>query len=353
MRMISLKRKRFAAAYLLFILLLGACARNSDPVVREQLFAFGTLVEISLYNTDRQLADRAIDYARQEFDRMHRDWHAWQPGVLTGLNESLASGRTVAVPDDLGELIQRAKSLSLQSDGLFNPAIGRLVRLWGFQQDEFEITRPPAVTAIKEILAVLPDMSQLSISNNKVASANPSLQLDLGAIAKGYGIDQVMNGFVELGVSDAIINCGGDLRVIGRHGDRPWRIGIRDPRNAGVLASVELSDDESIFTSGDYERFFEWEGQRFHHILDPRTGFPADSAVSVTVIHTDAATADAAATALFVAGPENWHDIARQMGIGYVMLVDSEGVIHMNPAMERRLRIEADPKPGIHISEPL
>jgi thiamine biosynthesis lipoprotein len=183
-------------------------------------------------------------------------------------------------------------------------------------------------------------------------SHNPEVTLDLGAFAKGYGIDLGIQQLREMGITNAIINAGGDLRAIGQHGDRPWKIGIRHPRKQGVLASIELQGDESIFTSGDYERKFEHQGKRYHHIIDPRTGYPAQASSSVTVIHTDAATADAATTALFIAGPKKWHEIARAMGIKYVLLIDREGNAHMNPAMQQRIHFEQPPGKLI-VSEPL
>ena len=144
------------------------------------------------------------------------------------------------------------------------------------------------------------------------------------------------------GIHNAIVNAGGDLRAIGTHGARPWHIGIRHPRKDGILASIDSAGDTSIFTSGDYERLFEVNGKRFHHILDPRTGYPATGTVAVTVVHENGAIADAAATALFVAGPADWADIARQMGIDRVMLVDSEGTIHMTPAMRTITKLAPD-----------
>jgi len=155
------------------------------------------------------------------------------------------------------------------------------------------------------------------------------------------------------GIANAVINAGGDLRVIGQHGERPWRIGIRHPRRDGVIAWIDAKTDESIFTSGDYERFYIHDDKRYHHILDPRTGYPAAGATSVTVIHVDAGLADAAATALFVAGPDRWHEIAHAMGVKYVMLIDAEGRIHMNPAMQKRVHLTNAKTSHIVLSQPL
>ncbi len=182
---------------------------------------------------------------------------------------------------------------------------------------------------------------------------NPAVSYDLGAFAKGYALDRAIERLHELGINNAIVNAGGDLRAIGQHGERPWRIGIRHPRQDGILASVEISGDASVFTSGDYERFFEVDGKRYHHIIDPRSGYPANKTTSVTIIHDNAATADAAATALFVAGPDDWVMIARNLHIRFVMLIDTDGIIHMNPAMQSRIQLEPDTNTEIRLSQPL
>ena len=178
--------------------------------------------------------------------------------------------------------------------------------------------------------------------------------LNFGAFAKGYAIKLGIKQLQTLGIDNAIINAGGDLSVIGQHGNRAWNIGIRHPRENSVLASVEVKNDESVFTSGDYERFYIYQSKRYHHILNPKTGYPTDDAQSVTVIHSDAGRADAAATALFVAGSKNWQTIAKSMGIRHVMLVDAEGNIQLTPAMEKRIKfLNKSPTSRIIISEEL
>jgi thiamine biosynthesis lipoprotein len=181
-------------------------------------------------------------------------------------------------------------------------------------------------------------MDGIHIENNVLRSDNPVVKLGFGGFAKGTAVDTAIEALKQQGIENAIINIGGDLRAIGRHGERPWRIGIRHPRQEGqILASVTVNDNESVFTSGDYERYFSYEGQRYPHILDPRTGHPARDNISVTVVHTQAALADAAATALVVAG-EQWPEIAASLGIDRVMLMRADGQIEMTPAMTEQVR---------------
>ncbi|MGD8311059.1 MAG: FAD:protein FMN transferase [Gammaproteobacteria bacterium] len=341
---------------LIFLLSLAcvnlACSRE-EAVFHDRFFAFGTLIEITLYGVEQERAIRASDIIEREFHQRHTDWHAWEPGILNTTNAQLATLEPFTADPAILPLLVEAGRLSRLSQGLFNPTIGKLIALWGFQADELPLGTLPDPGAIKTLVEQAPSVRDVTITGERIQNSNPAVQYDLGAFAKGYAIDRSIDRLRELGIENAIINTGGDLRGIGRHGDRPWRIGIRHPRESGVLASVELDGDDSVFTSGDYERYFEVDGKRYHHIIDPRSGFPADTTTSVTVIHSDAATADAAATALFVAGPGEWLDIARRMGVHYVMLVDTSGVIHMNPAMQERIRFEPGMSADIRVSEPL
>ena len=192
-------------------------------------------------------------------------------------------------------------------------------------------------------------MTDLELQDGRARTDNPRLQLDLGAFAKGVAVDRAIAALRAAGIDNAIVNAGGDLRAIGAR-ERPWRIGIRHPRAPGVLASIETRGDESIFTSGDYERYFEAEGTRYHHIIDPRSGYPARGTASLTVIHTEAATADAAATALFVAG-DAWPRTAADMGINRVMRVRADGTVEMTPAMAGRIRFETETEPAVMLRE--
>ncbi len=330
------RRTGAAAAWIAAALLFFPPGARTATVTAD-MPVFGTRVEITLYGVERARAARALEGLRTLFARMHREWHAWEESPVVRLNRRLAAGGWVPVPPDLRALIVASKRLYRASGGRFNPAIGRLVALWGFHRQDWTDARPPPPAAVRALLARHPGMDDVRVRGNAVRSRNPAVALDFGAIAKGYGLDRAVAVLRRMGIRNALLNAGGDLRAIGRHGGRPWRIGIRNPAG-GVLATLEVDGDASVFTSGDYERGYTYRGRRYHHILDPRTGYPARGTRSVTVLfHGDAASADAAATALFVAGPRDWYRVARRMGAAGVLLIASDGTIHMNPAMARKV----------------
>jgi len=337
---------------LLLAVFLTGCS-NTGTVFRDRFFALGTLIEVSIYGVDPALATRACARIEQDFLTMHTNWHAWQPGALSSTNEQLATMKPFTPDPSVLPLLQEAGRLSQLSNGLFNPAMGKLIALWGFHDDALPVGTLPDTAAITALVEQAPGVDDVTFTGTQLVNHNPAVSYDLGAFAKGYAIDRAIERLREFGIQNAIINAGGDLRAIGQHGDRPWRIGIRHPRQNDILASLEINGDASVFTSGDYERFFEVDGKRYHHIIDPRSGYPADKTTSVTVIHENAATADAATTALFVAGPDEWVEIARNMHIGLVMLIGADGIIHMSPAMQSRIHIEPGMVVDIRLSEPL
>ncbi len=340
---------RFLPFLVLALALFASGCQQAPREYKRTLLVFGTLVNITLRDVDEKLAQKSFEQIRQDLELMHFLWHPWKRGPLGRTNALLATGGWFSVNASVLPLIEKGRDLAGITDNLFNPAIGRLIALWGYHQDEPPTGPPPTKEAIEKLLAQHPRMSDIEFDGLRIRSRNPAVQLDFGAMAKGLAIDRVINYLHSQGIRNAIINAGGDLKVIGSHGDRPWRIGIRHPRKQGeVLAALNVNDGESVFTSGDYERFYVYQGRRYHHIIDPRTGYPADQTTSVTVIHTNAATADAAATALFVAGPGGWQAIARKMQLRYVMLVDKNGQIIMTPAMAKRIALtEIDHKPII------
>jgi len=329
---------------LLLIATLGitACSEAPPQVHKAKLFTLGTLVDVSVLHQDEAATQQAVEIVESELAIINRQWHAWRDSPLTAINQQLALGETVTIDAATYRFIKQAQTLAADSNQLFNPTIGSLVERWEFHSDDRPNGAPPTKANIDELLKQAPSMANITLTETTLASNNPAVQFDFGAFGKGYAINRAIEQLKQAGIENAIVNAGGDLSAIGSKGKQPWRIGVRHPTSAGVIAAIETDGDESVFTSGNYERFFDFDGKRYHHIIDPRSGYPANNAISVTVIHHNAATADAAATALFIAGVKEWPQIAQQMGIDKVMLIDEALTIYMTPQMAQRIHIEID-----------
>lgn len=332
----------------LIIITLSGC--NTPPeaeslTYQHSIFSFGTIIDVSLNGVSEDVAEKAFDQLEADFRYMQLTWNPAVNSAIARNNLLIKSTEWFSDAPSVRPLLLEATQLSNASENLFNPAMGKLIKLWGFNSEEHETGIPPDDEAIKQLLATRPSMNDLEIKGVQLRSKNPAVSLNFGGFAKGYGIRQEMKMLTDSGIKNAIINAGGDLEATGQHGNRPWRIGIIHPRKKDtVLAYLDIKRHESVFTSGDYERFFIYENKRYHHIIDPRTGYPAEGIQSVTVIHPDSAVADAAATALFVAGVKDWHRIAKSMGVSYVLLIDENGTAHMNPKMQARIKFQQPTK---------
>lgn len=326
----------------LLSLLLSGC--SSHQVYQQQRYIFGTLVEVSIYGESKAHADEMIDKVMQKFGQMHLELHAWKPSDITRLNQAFAEGKKEKISPEIARILRDATRLSDASGRLFNPAIGNLIGLWGFQNDEFKPVRPDP-EKIGKLVAENPEMDDIAIGKDDVAySRNPAVRLDLGGFAKGYALDVAASMLHEAGVKNALINIGGNIMALGRHGNRPWHVGIQNPRGSGAIAELDLDDGEAIGTSGDYQRYFILDGKRYCHIIDPRTGNPAQGVRAVTVLIPSGAHAgalsDAASKPLFISGVAGWRKAARQIGVDQALLIDASGKIHITPAFAKRIRFE-------------
>jgi thiamine biosynthesis lipoprotein len=306
---------------------------------KAQFYVFGTVVDVTVWSADEENTGEAFSDISKAFRDMHRDWHAWEPGKLTEINEAFSRSQAVEAPPDVIEMTERAQHIEELSGGRFNPAIGGLIRLWGFHTSDYPILGPPPQEAeITALLKQRPSSLDIEIEENIMRSANPAVQLDFGGIAKGYAIDIACQLLRDRGIDNAIVNAGGDLKTIGNHGDRPWRIAIRSP-GGGVVGSLEAGTDEAIFTSGNYERFRLDDNERYPHILDPRSGWPVQDLASATVITREGILADAAATAVIVAGLDDWEAVAEALQLDQVLIVDEYGLVYMTPKMAERIEL--------------
>jgi FAD:protein FMN transferase len=328
---------------LLTTLAVFGCGQAGAADYRASSYVFGTVVEITVVHGDTVLAQEAVAQVFREFDRMHRQLHAWRPGELVALNQAIASGeKNIPTTKEIAELIRGAQRLAAQSEDLFNPAIGKLVGLWSFHRN-----KPggplPGSEEIARLIRANPRMSDLSVQGDAVTSTNPAVQLDFGGYAKGYALDRAADMLRENGIENALVNVGGNIMALGRRAGRPWRIGLESPRGKGVLATIEVADGEAIGTSGDYRRYFEIDGRRYSHIIDPRTGHPVPGVRSVTVLVPKQAGAgalsDAASKPIFIEGRGGWKEAAARMGVSCAMLVDADGVVHVTRELSARIRV--------------
>ncbi|NCN43315.1 MAG: FAD:protein FMN transferase [Piscirickettsiaceae bacterium CG_4_9_14_3_um_filter_43_564] len=328
---------------------LPACTPSTLPPVQQTFYVFGTEVNVEIVDTPKAKALTAITAIEQRFHQFNRDWHAWEKGgILSQINQAIANGKPIDVPETVKQFIVKSQQLAAQSDYLFDPGIGQLIALWGFHSEDWQ-GPPPTEADIQAWLNQRPSIKALYFKGTQLYSHNPKVQLDFGGNAKGLALDIAIQTLKKSGINNAIVNIGGDMRIIGTkapqdaqsHGEQQaWHIGIQDPdQPQKPIAWMAVSGDESIVTSGSYQRFFEWQGQRYSHIINPNTGYPAQPFLSVTVIHSDATTADAAATALMIAGPEKWQKIAQQMGIRLAVLIDPNRKIYFTPDMASRLHL--------------
>jgi thiamine biosynthesis lipoprotein len=328
-------------ALLLGLLLSQLGCSKAPQDHRQTLLVFGTLLEIQAYTDQPELFSEAVKSLDKTFQKMHREWHAWKgEGELVQLNRALAQGKAHQVSAELSALLEQAKGYAIDSEHMFNPAIGKLIGLWGFHSDQPPGGPPPKSDDIETLLASNPNMEDVRFEDNLIRSTNPMVAIDLGAFAKGYALNLAIDELKRMGIENAIVNAGGDLCVSGQHGERPWVIGIRHPLGEGVIASVAVSHGECVLTSGNYERYREFEGVRYAHIIDPRSGYPVAHVASATVISHQGGLADAAATALSVAGPSDWERIAAKMGLKEVMMVDDQGKVYLTPQMQSRIEFQ-------------
>lgn len=328
------------------VLSLAAC-EGKEPLYQEQGYVFGTLVDVTVYGESEPRARQAVGDVLHEFQRLHDMLHAWQPSELSELNTAFAEGESKAVSPELAAMLRDAAQLSQQSQGLFNPAIGGLVQLWGFHADEFKAALPDE-KQIAQWVAANPQMSDIVFDQGKVRSNNKAVRLDLGGYAKGYALDRAAEILRKQGIRNALVNIGGNVLALGQHGKRPWRVGIQHPRKPGALATLELRDGEAIGTSGDYQRYFMLGGKRYCHLIDPRNGHPAQGVQAATVLTRGARAgilSDATSKPLFIAGTNGWRAAALQMNLPEAMLVDGMGNIHLTAGLQKRLEFTDK---GIH-----
>ena len=322
--------------------LLAACSAEPAPYKQES-YVFGTRVELTVAGLPEAQARPAAAEALADLDRLHRKLHAWQPGSdLTRLNAAFAAGRSAPVDAELAELIRDGQAMEGQADGLFDPAIGRLVALWGFHADSFAPVVPDPA-ALAALLAARPSMADIRLEDGTVQSRNRAVALDFGGMAKGWALDRVAVILKRHGVRDALINIGGNVLALGeKSAGTPWKIGLQHPRQPEAMAVLSLKGGEAVGTSGDYQRYFDSGGRRHCHLIDPRDGDSDCRMQAATVLVEGGPDAglrsDVATKPIYLAGPPAARRYAGRFGIRAVLVVDGQGQAWLSPAMAARLQ---------------
>lgn len=347
-----MKRKVLTAAGIcigILILTEGSRYFVQNQKCQKQLFAMDTYMEFTAYGKN---SEKAVDAAIEEVQKLDAMLSAENSkSEVYALNEQ----GNLQATDDLAELILRGKEIYQETDGLFDDTIYPVMKLWGFPTGNYHV---PTAAEVQKKLALV-DGNKVEIQTRdsdekgrdskektKFVTLGADQQIDFGGIAKGYTGQKLAELFQEYGVSSALVSLGGNIQAIGTKPDgSSWKVGIRDPKGGqqdyiGVL-SVE---NQAVVTSGGYERYFEEDGKTYIHIINPRTGYPADGdLLSVTIVSRDGTLADGMSTALYIMGYEKACQFWRQRREEFnVILVTDDGKIHISENLKENFQTECD-----------
>jgi thiamine biosynthesis lipoprotein len=301
----------------------------------------GSELRVAIWSADEPKALPAIDAVFDEFDRLDRLLSVWKEGSEI-LRLNAAAGRhPVPVSDDTREVLQMGRQVGDWTSGKFDITFAALSGLWKFDHDQDN--RIPDPAAVAERLPFI-DYRAVEIDPRQGTAfiARPGVQVHLGGVGKGFAVDRGVRILRSRGYVNFLIQSGGDMYASGRHGDRPWRVAIRDPRGEGNFASLDL-EDAAISTSSDAERYFIKDGRRYHHILDPDSGQPARLNRSVTIFAQRSYLADALATGVFVLGPEKGMELIQRFDVEGVIVSATNDVL-VSPGLRGRLALLAPPR---------
>jgi len=306
----------------------------------------GSELRIAVWTNDERrarVANEAIEAVFAEFNRLEALMTVWRADSDISRLNAAAGRRPVAVSADTIAVLRDARQISEWTGGKFDVTFGALNDLWRFDQDQDNTIPDPAV-----VRARLPLIDYRALRIDEPAGTafltRAGMRANLGGIGKGYAVDRGVAMLRARGLRDFMIKAGGDMYVAGRKGDRPWRLGIQDPRGPSdrIFAAIDLADS-TFSTSGDYERAFVKDGVRYHHIIDPATGQPARGCRSATILTDRAVLADGLSKAAFWLGPDGALALfARLPNVDAVIVTSSNDVV-VTPRLKGRLQILAPP----------
>lgn len=300
-----------------------ACSNSEVDPYENEGFAMGTIIRQRIYH------DNAEDISRQVIDRITNIEDNMtinkEGGEINKLNSS-AGMDFVELSEDTLLVLNKAKKMSQLSWGAFDVTVGAIVKQWDMFSENPDV---PSQETIHSLLGLV-DYEGIIIDDSKVKLEKIGQKVDLGAIAKGFAGDEAIKVYSKNGVKSAFISLGGNIVALGGKPDgSPWKIGIRDPRGIeGSYIGIVSVKDKAVVSSGDYERYFEKDGVRYHHIIDPKTGYPADSGLmGSTIISDTSIDADALSTATFVLGLEKGMELIKKLdGVEAIFITDDKKI---------------------------
>ena len=315
---------------LVLLILMVFMESTSAGWLHEDADIMGTRISVELFHADSDTARQGVETVLQEMRRIDAGMSPYiETSELARLNVS-AQRRPFKTSKELFSLVQRSLDFSELTGGAFDITFASV----GFLYDYRNKIRPGETQ--RERAADLINYRKLALDRHSgtIAFSGHGVRIDLGGIAKGYAVDRCISLLQKLGISQALVTAGGDSRMIGDRWGRPWSIGVRDPRNEDKLTAVIPLQDVAVSTSGDYQRYFEEDGIRYHHIINPRSGDSARALRSVTIIGPDATTTDALSTSVFVMGRESGLELINRMPDIDAILVDQKGQLYYSDNLQ-------------------
>lgn len=290
----------------------------------------GTRVSVDLWHEDAAVAGQLIERVLDEYRRIDGAMSTYRADSEISRINAGAAERAMPIGAELLELVDIALGISAKSGGAFDISYESVGYLY-----DFRTGRHPDAAAIAAVLDAV-DYRQIALDRaaRTIRFGRQGMRINLGGIAKGYAVEQGARILRAAGIESALLNAGGDTRVLGDRRGQPWIVGIRHPRAEGEFATRLPLVDEAISTSGDYERFFEEDGRRYHHIINPATGEPTSTVLSATVIGPDATMTDGLSTTVFVLGAEAGIALIESAYPGYeAIVVDPAGRLHFTAGL--------------------
>ena len=327
---------------------------RDDGTIFADAEMMGTRVSINLWigGGDAVKATKAINDAMFEMARIESIASEWRADTdLSRLNAHAGEGPQKVAPE-LVEILARAREVSADTGGLFDVSFYGVGQLWRFEPG----AEPPSAEAIAERLPLV-DWTKIEVDEqaHTAALAKAGMKVGLGAIAKGYAVDKAAALLRERGFANFIVEGGGDTYVSGRKGDKDWRVGVQDPKQTVGRVGYLVAEDQAVVTSGNYARFFVWDGVHYTHILDPRSGWPIEtqhSPKSVTLVAKDATTADAYCTAVSVMKPEQGLAFVEARPALEAIIIGPDDQLLISSGLKSRFVDEREPSPPQNPEEP-